>query len=31
MAMAVALAVRREDAGRVARRGAMAMASLVVG
>jgi hypothetical protein len=31
MAMAVALAVRREDAGRVARRGAVAMASLVVG
>ncbi|MFZ0958130.1 MAG: terminase [Candidatus Sulfotelmatobacter sp.] len=31
MAMAVALAVRREDAGRIARRGAMGMASLVVG
>jgi hypothetical protein len=31
MAMAVALAVRREDAGRVARRGVVAMASLVVG
>jgi hypothetical protein len=31
MAMAVAMAVRREDAGRVARRGVMAMASLVVG
>jgi len=31
MAMAVALAVRREDAGRVARRGAMGMGSLVVG
>lgn len=31
MAMAIALAVRREDAGRVSRRGAVEMASLAVG
>lgn len=31
MAMAVAMAVRREDAGRLARRGAMGMGSLAVG